>query len=573
MARLLVADSDDKVRQALSDFCKTAGHTCAVADSSEAAREALASSEFDLVLLDLDMPDGAGPSVLDMVAADAPDAAIVVLSADDGSNGSSVLRPGTYGFVVKPFGENEVHVAVFNALERRELERERGELRRELQEKVSNRAVAVRQISMELARARGKSLLAERETWERLQAAVSLRDDETGKHIERVGWIAQRVAEQLGQPNPSDVGMAAVLHDVGKIGIPDVLLLKPGPLTPEERLAVQRHPEIGYRMLSDSPSPLVSLAAMIALSHHERWDGSGYPRGLTGAQTPIEARITSVVDAFDAMTHRRVYRLAFPLEEALEQLTAQRGKQFDGDVVDALEESIDDIVVILEEHPDEEETRIRVLLVGGEQLFAEALISALAGREDILVAGTAGTIEDATRLTRQLRPDVVVLDSALPGRTAVEATSLIRAERGSAKVLWLLGSDDPATLSEALQAGCAGYLQKGDSLTTVVDAIRGVQAGESIVPQESLPALLQGVTPTRRGFGDAISDREREVLQLLAEGLSTEEMAERLVLSVHTVRNHIQRIFGKLHSHSRLEAVTAAVREGVIQMPVSSQTD
>ena len=569
MARLLIADSDDSVRQALSAFCKSEGHTCAIADNWEVARKALASSEFDLVLLALDMPKGSGPSVLDMVVADAPDAAIVILSADDESISSSELRRRTYGFLVKPFGENEVRIAVFNALERRELKREREVLRRELQEKVSDRAIAVRQVTLELARARGKSLLAERETWERLQDAVSLRDDETGKHVERVGWIARLVGERLNQPNASDLGMAAVLHDVGKIGIPDLLLLKPGPLTPEERLVVQKHAEIGYRMLSDSRSAVVYLGATIALSHHERWDGGGYPRGLTGPDVPIEARITSVVDAFDAMTHRRVYRLALPVEKALEELTAQRGKQFDGDVVDALRDSIDDIMVVLEEHPDEEETRIRILLVGGEQMFTEALTSLLSGRDDILVVGTAGTIEGATRITRQLRPDVVVLDSALPGRTAVEATSLIMAERPSAKVLWLVGSEDPATLAEAIQAGCAGYLKKEDSLAAVVDAIHAVQAGELILPIETLPTLLRRVTPTRRGFGDVISDREREILQLLAEGLSTAEMAERLVLSLHTVRNHIQRIMGKLHAHSRLEAVTTAVREGVIQMRVS----
>ncbi len=571
MARLLIVDSDQSVRSLLEHLCDDSGHSCITADTSENAKGALATSEFDLILVDLDMPDEAGLEILQIVAADAPDAAVVVVSGDDEAESTTLLRKGTYGFVVKPFGENEIEIAVFNALERRDLEREREAFRLELQEKVSDRAIAVRQVSIELARAKGKSLLAERETWQRLQAAVSLRDDETGKHIERVGWIAQRVAERMALPaNEAEaLGMAAVLHDVGKIGVPDLLLLKPGPLTPEERVLVQKHAEIGYRMLSGSRSAVLSLGAMIALSHHERWDGGGYPRGLRGAETPIEARITSVVDAFDAMTHRRVYRLAWPIEEALEELDAQRGKQFDGDVVDALRDSIDEIVVVLDEHPDEEETRIRLLLVGGEQMFAEALINVLAGRDDILVVGTASTIDDATRITRELRPEVVVIDSALPDRTAVETTSLIKAERPSAKVVWLTGSDDPATLSEAIQAGCAGYLQKGKSLLEVVEAIRAVHAGESIVPREKLPGLLKRVTPTRRGLGNTISDREREVLQLLAEGLTTEEIAERLVLSLHTVRNHIQRIIGKLNAHSRLEAVTTAVREGVIQMRVS----
>jgi putative two-component system response regulator len=569
MARILIVNNDESVGASVSGVCEQEGHFCASARDAEGARRELAASEFDLVLLDLDMRDEAGPEILEVLVADAPDTAVVVVAAADDADSGALLRQGTYGFLVKPFGKHEIEVAIHNALERLALERERVALRKELEEKVSDRAIAVRQVSLELARARGKSLLAERETWQRLQAAVSLRDDETGKHIERVGWIAQLVGQRLGYPNPADLGMAAVLHDVGKIGVPDLLLLKPGPLTPEEVPVVQKHAEIGYRMLSNSRSAVVSLGAMIALSHHERWDGGGYPRGLAGLTIPIEARITSVVDAFDAMTHRRVYRLASTVEEALEELTAQRGKQFDPDVVDALRDSIDEVVVVLEEHPDEEETRIRVLLVGGEQMFAEALINFLAGRDDVLVVGTATTIEESARITRELRPDVVVLDSALPDRTAVQTTSLIKAERPASKVVWLTGSDDPATLSEAIQAGCAGYLQKGDSLGEVVDAIRAVHAGESIVPREKLPSLLQRVSPTRRGLGDTISDREREVLQLLAEGLTTEEITERLVLSLHTVRNHIQRIIGKLHSHSRLEAVTTAVREGVIQMRVS----
>ena len=568
MARVLIVDADPAVQRSMAASLEASGHNCDIADNPESAKAMLAASDIDLVLLAMDMPGKAGFEVLAIVATDAPDAAVVIMTkVGDHDSAAVALGSDAYGYVVKPFGA-EIEIAVINALKRRDLERERTALLQELREKVSERSIALREVSIELARAVEDNELTEKESWERLKRTVSLRDDETGKHIERVGWITRLVADrmELSEAASAHLGMASALHDVGKIGIPDVLLLKPGLLTPEERAIVQQHSEIGYRMLSGSRSPVVSLGATIALTHHERWDGGGYPRGLVGEATPIEARITSVVDTFDAMTHRRVYRTASTVEQAVEVLTAERGKQFDADVVDALLGALDDIVIILEEHPDEEETRIRVLLAGDQPVFAETLISVFAGKEDILVVGTAGTIEDATRITREVQPDVVVLDSSLPGGAHVEAITLIKAERPATKIVCLPASDDPESLAEAIQAGCAGYLEPGGAKDQVADAIRIVHAGESIVPREKLPSLLRHVSPTRRGLGYAISDREREVLALLAEGLSTEEIAEALVLSLHTVRNHIQRIMGKLEAHSRLEAVTTAVREGVIRL-------
>ena len=569
MARVLIVADDELDRVSLRQLLGASGHDCLTADGPASARGAVASSSFDLILLDIRMRDGAGLEVLEIVTADAPEAAVVIMTdVDDPDSAAAAMEKGAYGYLVKPFGPQEIQIAVLNALKRRELEQERQVHLRELGKKVSERTVALRDVSRELARATEDGLLAERETWQRLQTAVHLRDDETGKHIERVGWIVNLVAAGLGLPETvrQHLGAAAALHDVGKIGIPDLLLLKPGPLTSEEYAIVQQHAEIGYRMLSGSPSPVVSLGATIALTHHERWDGEGYPRGIVGDDIPIESRITAVVDAFDAMTHRRVYRDALTIDKAVEVLGAERGKQFEGNVVDALVGAIDDIVVILEQHPDAEETPIRVLLVGERQLFDKVLMSFLVGKDDIFAVGTADTMEGGIRLTRKLKPEVVLLDSALPDGTDVEATRLIKAEHPPAKILMLTEADDARTLSGAIQAGGAGYLLKGEDPGAIVDAIRVVHSGESIVPREKLPVLLRGFTRTRRGLGTAISAREREVLQLLAEGLSTEDIAERLVLSLHTVRNHIQRVMGKLHAHSRLEAVATAVREGVVVM-------
>ena len=562
-------DDDELVRTSLSRLMEAAGHSTATADSPEAARSALNASEFDLVLLDVRMPGGSGFEVLDMVTADSPDTAVVMVTGvDDPDAAAAAIDKGAYGYVVKPFGPNEIEIAALNALKRRDLERERRSLVGELADKVSARSTALQEVSVELARAGGETRLEEQETWVRLQQAVAIRNDETGRHIERVGRIAELVGTRMGltEAAPAQLGMAAALHDVGKIGIPDALLLKPGALTPDEYAVIQQHSQIGYRMLSGSRSDTMSLAATIALAHHERWDGGGYPRGLVGEAIPLEARITSVVDAFDAITHKRVYRRAASVEEAIKILNEERGKQFDGEVVELVVDAIDDIAVILHEYPDEEEMRIRVLLVDDHQMFAEALVSFLAGKEDILAVGTAATMDDGRRQVRELKPDVVLMDYSLPDGTGIEAASLIKAEHPAANVLLLTGSDDPSLVSQAIQAGCAGYLTKDAPPDDVVDAIRRIHAGESVIPPEQLHHVLQGVSRTNRGLGYRISAREREILGLLAEGMSTEEIAEHLFLSWHTVRNHIQRIIGKLNAHSRLEAVTTAVREGVIQI-------
>jgi putative two-component system response regulator len=169
----------------------------------------------------------------------------------------------------------------------------------------------------------------------RLALAAEYRDDDTGAHIVRMGYLAERLAMLAGQ-TPEWAAMlrkAAPMHDVGKIGIPDGVLKKPGSFTPEERAVMNRHPEIGAGILGQSRIPLFQLAAEVALSHHERWDGSGYPAGLSGAAIPLAGRLVAVVDSFDALTMDRCYRVAFSDEQALQMLSAEAGRAFDPDLV------------------------------------------------------------------------------------------------------------------------------------------------------------------------------------------------------------------------------------------------
>jgi hypothetical protein len=194
--------------------------------------------------------------------------------------------------------------------------------------------------SSELQRAFSELEIAQAETVRRLSMAVEFRDEDTGAHIERIGRFSTLLAEQVGMEPDfcATLSHAAPLHDVGKVAIPDAILLKPGKLTAEERTIVETHAEEGHRLLRGSSSSILDLAATIALSHHEKWDGSGYPRGVVGEAIPMEGRIVAVADVFDALTSDRVYRKAFTVEEAVEIMLEQRGLHFDPVLLDAFME-------------------------------------------------------------------------------------------------------------------------------------------------------------------------------------------------------------------------------------------
>jgi putative two-component system response regulator len=184
--------------------------------------------------------------------------------------------------------------------------------------------------------------LPEEATVERLTRAISARSHETGDHIERVGNYAAVLAQRVGLPPERCrlIKRASSLHDVGKVAVSDQVLLKPGRLTPGERSEMQQHAEVGYYVLAGSESEVLRLAAEIALTHHERYDGRGYPRQLRGEEIPLEGRIVAIADVFDALTSDRVYRRAFDQHEAVELMQSERGRQFDPALLDAFLQSL-----------------------------------------------------------------------------------------------------------------------------------------------------------------------------------------------------------------------------------------
>ena len=253
-----------------------------------------------------------------------------------------------------------LYLALFPVLRRttRQLQYTNDELRRratDLNDNLVERAAIeqrLRETIQDLERSENSLEHAQEETIMRLSMAVERRDQETGDHIERMGRYCSLLASKLGWSDQKCelLGIAAPLHDVGKIAIPDAILLKPGALTPEERLEIEKHAEVGYEILAGSDSSLLDLAARIALSHHEHWDGSGYPNGLAGEEIPIEGRMAAIADVFDALTSDRVYRPAMTVERSLAIMSEGRAAQFDPILLDTFFDSIVEVLMIRDGH-------------------------------------------------------------------------------------------------------------------------------------------------------------------------------------------------------------------------------
>jgi putative two-component system response regulator len=273
------------------------------------------------------MPELDGLSVLtELRALTPPDIylPVLMLTGDDSLTArQSALSMGVKDFLTKPFDVTEVLLRIRNLLETRSLHRRLHSHNRQLETRVRERTRELEAAQVEIL--------------ERLAGAAEFRDDATGQHTHRVGLRSSRLAAAIGlaEAEVDLIRRAAPLHDVGKIGIPDRVLLKPGPLDPEELNLMRTHTTIGAAILGGGSSDLIRAAELIALSHHERWDGAGYPYGVCGPAIPLQARIVAIADVFDALTSARPYRGAWSVEAALAELDRGRGTHFDPELVEA----------------------------------------------------------------------------------------------------------------------------------------------------------------------------------------------------------------------------------------------
>ena len=327
-AHILVIDDEEINRRLISSTLERAGyrHITTLADARD-LESLVAAHPPDLVISDLHMPHRDG---FDVIRALQPQISaerlpVLVISGDLAvESRNRALALGARDFVSKPFDPTEMILRVRNQLEGRMLYQDVHKQNRALREAIHGRTKALEASRIELL--------------ERLAVAAEYRDESTARHTERVGTISGRLADALGRPADEVelIARAAPLHDIGKIGVPDALLRKEGKLTTEEMLIMRTHTTIGAHILANSDAPVLQLAEVIALTHHEQWDGLGYPRGLAGEDIPLPGRIVAAADAFDAMITARPYRRGRPVAEAVAELRRCSGTQFDAAIVAAL---------------------------------------------------------------------------------------------------------------------------------------------------------------------------------------------------------------------------------------------
>jgi putative two-component system response regulator len=325
---VLVVDDNATNLELIEQILEQAGYKhVTVTQDAQGAAHLCEAGRPDLVLLDLHMPRFSGYEVMGEIRelmSEPENLPVLVVTADSTVEARHrALSMGARDFITKPIDQTELLLRTHNLLHTRDLQQR--QLRRNL---ALDQAVRERTVELDLARMESLTILA---------AVGEYHDDDTSQHTQRVGASAERIAGAMGLPDAfvAMIRDAAPLHDIGKITTPRSLLQKPGALTPEEREIMMRHAEAGAQILSSASSPVLRLAAEIARSHHEHWDGGGYPAGLAGEKIPLAARITAVADVFDALTHERPYKQAWEIEPSLAHIAERAGSQFDPGVVDA----------------------------------------------------------------------------------------------------------------------------------------------------------------------------------------------------------------------------------------------
>ncbi len=325
MAHILIVDDDEAVRGPLSAQLEALGHRCDLAENGEQAVDRVREREYDLVVSDIRMPGMDGLEflrvVLPLVEFVTP--CIIVTGFDDVAYAIRAMQVGAYDFLRKPWDMLEMRIAVNRALQRRADLKFRRDYQRELEHRVAE-AVA------DLKRAYDGTVVG-------FAALLEGKDTTTADHCHRVREMCARLAREmgLGTDRIRDLELGAMLHDIGKFKIPDAILTKAGPLTKEEWTVMRRHPEYGAEIVE--MIDFLRGASEVVRSHHEKWDGSGYPRGLCGEDIPLGARIFMVVDAYDTITSKRSYKEAFSPDHALVEIRRCAGSHFDPSIVEVFE--------------------------------------------------------------------------------------------------------------------------------------------------------------------------------------------------------------------------------------------
>ncbi len=353
---ILVVDDEEVNREIFQSFLEPFGYEVEVAMDGY---DALAKLDlgFDLVILDLMMPGMDGFEVARNIRKDPDFKDLPIIMATSLSSKENLIRAleaGVNDFISKPLDTVELRVRVNSLLKIKETQDALKLHKAKLEEEVGRKTKSLRKSLGSIAEAERKTRQAYLDTIHRLALASEYRDEDTAAHINRISGYCVLLGQSLNLA-PGEVEnlrYASPMHDVGKIGIPDAILLKPGKLDAKEWEVMKDHSVIGGRILSGSSSELLQAGETIAMSHHEKWDGSGYPNGLEGENIPLPGRICAVADVFDALTTERPYKKAFPNEDALKIMEDGKGKHFDPKVIDAFFKSIEEMLAIQKDHRD-----------------------------------------------------------------------------------------------------------------------------------------------------------------------------------------------------------------------------
>jgi putative two-component system response regulator len=443
MTRVLVIDDEEVIRSLMREILERAGYETIGAETAEQALSLLEEQDVSLVVSDIVMPGLTGLELLEEVRARRPSLPVILVTgAGTYENLSEAVTRGANGLVIKPFSHADLQNAVAGALER---------IRR------TEHDVRERLLAPTLAAT--------------LANAIEARDAELHGHCERLGELAARIAERVGlSPQQIDrVRLGAVLHDVGKIAIPDRVLLKNGRFTDEERELMRLHPEIGERLLE--PIDFLADVRSVVRHHHERWDGGGYPDALAGEDIPLPARIVTLADSIEAMSAPRAYRAPLGKRELVRELGEGRGVQWDPELVDVALDLIEsgelsfssEGLRLVDRSPlTRAQAQLSVLLVEDDDeqalLAAESLESA---SENVRVVH-ARDAATAKELCRSSRWALAIVDYTLPDGDGLELLQAIKERTPTLPVVLLTGEGSEAVAIEAFRRGAADYVVKGN---------------------------------------------------------------------------------------------------------------
>ncbi len=349
-ARILIVDDERDCRNMLSFSLGQAGYECETAENGQRALDKLRAGQFDLLLSDIMMPGMDGLQLLAKVREFDQDLAVVMVTGlATFDTAITALKLGANDYVTKPFNLEHVRISVGRALERRRLVLENRRYQHELERLVQERTAQLQTALRDLERAYEQTKQANRDTVYVLSKAAETNDQDTGFHIKRVAGFVAAIGAELGlkEDEIETLSYSSTLHDVGKVAVHPDILRKPGKLTPQEFAVIQTHTTAGAAILEEVE--FLDMARQIALCHHERWDGAGYPHGLQGEAIPLPARIAAIADVFDALTSKRCYRDAMPVDRALDMIRGERGKHFDPRVYDAFFSVLDALLELRKE--------------------------------------------------------------------------------------------------------------------------------------------------------------------------------------------------------------------------------